>query len=66
MTSIANIIPLKDKKEVTITNGFQNILDQSYRTPNKIWLNKDGEFYNRSMKSFLQNDNIKMYSTHIE
>ena len=34
------------------------------RKANKIWLDKVSEFYNRSMKSFLQNDDIEMYSTH--
>ena len=27
---------LKDKKEITITNVFQKILDESNRKPNKI------------------------------
>ena len=34
------------------------------RKANKIWLDKVSEFYNRSMNSFLQNDDIEMYSTH--
>ena len=34
--------------------------------PNKIWVDKGSKFYNRSMKSFLQNSNIEMYSTHNE
>ena len=44
------VIPLKDKKEIIITNAFQNILDESNRKLNKIWLGKGSEFYNRSMK----------------
>ena len=44
------VIPLKDKKEIIITNAFQNILDESNRKPNKIWLGKGSEFYDRSMK----------------
>ena len=43
---------------------FKKILDESNRKPNKIWVDKCSEFYNRSMKSFLQNNNIGMYSTH--
>ena len=35
------VIPLKDKKGVTITNAFQNMLDESNRKPNKIWKDKD-------------------------
>ena len=55
------VIPLKDKKGITITNAVQTILDKSNRKPNKIWVDKGSEFYNRSMKSFLQNNNIEMY-----
>ena len=37
------IVPLKDKKRVTITNTFQKILDDSMelhtqRKPNKMWV----------------------------
>ena len=60
------VIPLKDKKGVTITNGFQKILDESKRKPNKICVDEGNKFYNRSMKSFSQNNDIKMYSTHNE
>ena len=60
------VISLKDKKCTTITNAFQKILDESNSKPNKIWIDKGSEFYDRSMKSFLQNNNIEMYSTHNE
>ena len=32
--------------------------------PNKICADKGTEFYDRSMKSFLQNNNIEVYLTH--
>ena len=32
------VIPLKDKKGITITNAFQRILKESNRKPNKIWV----------------------------
>ena len=32
--------------------------------PNKIWLDKGSEFYNRSMKYWLQDNDIEMYSAH--
>ena len=32
------IIPLKDKKRITITNDFQKILDESKLKPNKVWV----------------------------
>ena len=56
----------KDKVGVTITNAFQKIIDESNRKPNKMCVDKGSEFYNRSMKSFLQNGDIDMYSTHNE
>ena len=33
----AFVVPLKDKKGITIANAFQSILDNSKRKPNKIW-----------------------------
>ena len=32
----AGFVPLKDKKDITIVNAFQSILDSSKRKPNKI------------------------------
>ena len=55
------VITLKDKKGITITNAFQKLLDKSNRKPNKIWVDKDSERYNRSMKSWLQDNNIEIF-----
>ena len=60
------VVPLKDKKGVSIVNAFQSILKKSNRKPNKIWLDKGGEFYNNSFKKWLQDSNIAMYSTYNE
>ena len=54
------VIPLKDKKRITITNAFQNILKVYNHKPNKIWLDKGNEFCNRSMRSLLEKIAIKM------
>ena len=32
----------------------------------KIWVDKGSKCYNKSMKSWLQDNNIEMYSTHNE
>ena len=40
------VIPLKDKKGISIVNAFQKILKESNRKPNKIWVDKGSEFYN--------------------
>ena len=44
------VIPLKDKRGITIINVFQNILYESHRKPNRIWVEKGSEFYSRSKK----------------
>ena len=60
------VVPLKDKKGVSIVNAFQNILDESMRKPNKIWVDKGSGFYNKSTKSWLEKNDIEMHSTHNE
>ena len=57
---------MKDKESITIANAFQKILDESNRKPNKTWVDKESKFYNRSVKSWLQDNNIEMYSRHNE
>ena len=47
---------MRDKKCITVTNVFQEILDESGDKPNKKWVDKGN---NRSMKS-LQDNDIKM------
>ena len=42
----AFVIPLKDKKGISIVNAFNKIIKQSNRKPNKIWVDQGGEFYN--------------------
>ena len=49
------VVPLKDKKDVRIVRAFQSILKQSNRKPNKIWVDKDSEFYNAFFKKWLRN-----------
>ena len=45
------VVPLKDKKGVSIVAAFQSILKQSNRKPNKIWVDKGSEFYSSSFKN---------------
>ena len=33
----------KKKKEITITNGFQKILEESNRKSNKVWVYKSNQ-----------------------
>ena len=46
--------------------SISNILKQSNRKPNKIWMEKGSEFYNASFKKWLLDNDIVMYSTHNE
>ena len=39
------IVPLKDKRGISIVNAFQKIFSKGYKT-NKIWVDQGGEFYN--------------------
>ena len=52
------------EKGITIANDFQQILDEHNQKPNKIWVDKGNEFYNRSVKSWLQDKDIETYSIH--
>ena len=60
------VVPLKDKKGITIANAFQSILNNSKRKPKKIWVDQGSEFYNTHFKKRLKNNNIEMYSTYNE
>ena len=42
----AFVMPLKDKKGISIVNAFNKIIKQSNRKPNKIWVDQGGEFDN--------------------
>ena len=49
------VVPLKDKKGVSIYIAFQKIISEG-RKPNKIWLDQSSEFYNNSYND--NNNNI--------
>ena len=51
---------------MAIVNACQIILNNSKRKPNKIWGEKGSEFYNKSIKSWLEKNEIEMYLTHNE
>ena len=58
MCSCTGVDPLRVKKDITITNELQNILDESGRKPSKTWVDKGSDFYNRSTKSWLQDNSV--------
>ena len=61
----AFVIPLKDKKGISIVNAFNTTIKQSNRKPNKIWVDQGREFYN-VFKKWLSDNDIIMYSTYNE
>ena len=56
------VVPLKDKRGITIVNAFREIISKG-RKPNKIWVDQGGEFNNKLFKRFLKINDIEMYST---
>ena len=62
----AFVVPLKDKKGISIVNAFNKIIKQYNRKPNKIWVDQGSEFYNNNFKKWLSNNNIIIYSTYNE
>ena len=60
------VFTLKDKNGVAIANVFKKILDGPHRKLSKILVNKSSEFYIKLLKSWLQDNDIAIYSTHNE
>ena len=76
-TKYAWAIPLKNKSGLSITNGFTIILSESpqggseRRKPEKLWVDRGSEFYNKTFKSLLKEygtgkaaSGIELYSTY--
>ena len=57
-STYACAVTLNNKKGITIANAFQKSVDESDYKLKKMWVDKDSEFHNRSMKSWLN-----IYST---
>ena len=58
------VVPLKDKKGVSIVNVFQSIFKKSNRKPNKIWVDQGSEFYDNVFKRWLKDNGVSRYSTY--
>ena len=59
------VVPLKDKRGITIVNAFEKIISKG-RKPKKIWVDQGDEFYNNLFKRFLKNNNTETHSTYNE
>ena len=69
-TKYAWAIPLKNKSGLSITNGFKIVLGESpqggseSRKPEKLWVDRGSEFYNKTFKSLLKEYETKLYSNY--
>ena len=70
LTKYARAIPLKNKSGLSITNGFKIVLSEhpqggpEHRKPEKLWVDRGSEFYNKTFKSLLKEYETKLYSTY--
>ena len=62
LVNTCEIFLQKIKNGITITNPFQKDLKESNLKPNKIWVHKGSEFYNRSMKSWLEKNGKNLFN----
>ena len=54
------------KKVLPLLILFKKIVNEFNRKENKKWVDKESEFYKRSMKSWLQDNDKSIYSTNNE
>ena len=62
-SKFAWVIPLKDKKGSSITTAFADIIKKYKRKPKYLWVDKGSEFYNKTFKEWLLQNDIELYST---
>ena len=65
-TKYAWVKPLKYKKGKTVLDAFIEIVNESNRKPNKLWVDQGKEFYNERMQKYSVLNECLMYSTHHE
>ena len=65
-TNNAWVKPLQDNRDKTILSAFIEIVDESNRKSNKLWIDQGRKLCNKLMQGWLDNNRISMYSTHNE
>ena len=69
-TKYAWAIQLQNKSGFSITNGFKIVLSEhpqggsESRKPEKLWVDRANEFYNKTFKCLLKKYETKLYSTY--
>ena len=54
------VLNLKDKKAKTVLHGFIEIVTESKRKPNKVWVDQRIEFYNDPVQEWLDKNGLIM------
>lgn len=57
-------VPLKNKNATTVLDAVKEVITKSGRSPEKIWVDKGSEFYNKSFKDWAESNDIIIYSTY--
>ena len=58
-------IPLKTKTGLEVTKAFQDSW-KSQSQPQKLWTDKEKEFYNRQVKELFKKNSVELHSTENE
>jgi hypothetical protein len=62
-TRYAWSVPLQRKTAKDVLDAFKQVIADSGRQPEKIWVDEGTEFYNQQMTRYLAVNNIVRYST---
>ena len=54
----AFVVLLRDKRGASIVEGFNEIVNDSNRRPNTIWVDQGSDFYNKVFKNWLKDEGI--------
>eukprot|EP00117_Sycon_ciliatum_P030261 scpid98100/ scgid23903/ Putative uncharacterized transposon-derived protein F54H12.3 len=60
------MVPLKNKTDIAVRDAFRNIVQSSERSSRKLWVDEGKELYSATLKRWLTENGIEMYSTHNE
>ena len=62
-TKYAWAIPLKDKSGKSTATAFKKLIETSERKSQKVWSDRDKEFYKKTFLEFPKQNEIQLYST---
>ena len=66
LSKYAWCVPIKNKSAATVLNALKSVIEKSRRKPQKIWVDKGSEFYNKEFKDWAKSNNITIDATDSE